>query len=471
MSSLYKRSILLFLSAILARIVFHVITGFTADDAFITFRYALNIAYGDGFVYNLNEHVMGTSTPAYSLLLGLFEVLRLPPPNASLFLSLIASGLTAVVLYRFAHSLRYTRLAFLPALLYIFWPRSLAADTCGMETALYGLLVISAFYYQNKRKPFYSLALATLATLTRPEGVILLIILAAQNLWTERHRRFQLLAVPVLLLIPWVFFSFIYFGGVVPNSITAKLALYSRFGGASLIENLVYILALNNPLGWVLLAGLALGAYWRHKKQNSGYLELIWLGGTILFFTFARTRLFFWYVAPIYPVFLLLFSGSLPWLLDRAKLSLETMQKLILSFAIIISLILIVGCLPQVNYYADFQDYLTQVNKRVGDYLYAHADRDNDWAAVEDIGYIGYYSHLKIIDRDGLITPAAVPYNRADQYLQLITDFKPRWVGIAPGSPISGFESDSIFLVQYTLEKSFEFNGKPEYTLYIRTPE
>jgi len=42
----------------------------TVDDAYITFRYARNLANGVGFVYNAGERVLGTTTPAYTLLLA-----------------------------------------------------------------------------------------------------------------------------------------------------------------------------------------------------------------------------------------------------------------------------------------------------------------------------------------------------------------------------------------------------------------
>ncbi|UCC50204.1 MAG: hypothetical protein JSV68_13935, partial [Anaerolineaceae bacterium] len=40
------------------------------DDAYITYRYARNIALGRGFVYNVGEPVLGTTTPLYTLLLA-----------------------------------------------------------------------------------------------------------------------------------------------------------------------------------------------------------------------------------------------------------------------------------------------------------------------------------------------------------------------------------------------------------------
>ena len=42
------------------------------DDAFITFRYAQNIAESQGFVYNLGERVMDTTTFFFTLMLTTF---------------------------------------------------------------------------------------------------------------------------------------------------------------------------------------------------------------------------------------------------------------------------------------------------------------------------------------------------------------------------------------------------------------
>ena len=38
------------------------------DDAFITYRYAYNLATGQGFVYNPGEWFMGTTAPFYGML-------------------------------------------------------------------------------------------------------------------------------------------------------------------------------------------------------------------------------------------------------------------------------------------------------------------------------------------------------------------------------------------------------------------
>ena len=59
--------IILFFAAIAARLVVFFATHYTVDDAFITFRYAENLAHGNGLVYNLGERLLGASTPLFTL--------------------------------------------------------------------------------------------------------------------------------------------------------------------------------------------------------------------------------------------------------------------------------------------------------------------------------------------------------------------------------------------------------------------
>ena len=53
-----------------AWIAFRVHTGIVLEDALITFRFAENLATGRGFAFNPGEPVLGTTTPAFTLLLA-----------------------------------------------------------------------------------------------------------------------------------------------------------------------------------------------------------------------------------------------------------------------------------------------------------------------------------------------------------------------------------------------------------------
>jgi hypothetical protein len=65
------------------------------DDAYITFRYAENIAAGKGFVFNPQDGpVQGTSTPLFTLLLAAGRLAGLPCGAATLLLSVLGGALT-----------------------------------------------------------------------------------------------------------------------------------------------------------------------------------------------------------------------------------------------------------------------------------------------------------------------------------------------------------------------------------------
>lgn len=466
MPSTSRNLLIIFFLTVLARIVFHYFTGYVADDAYITFRYAENLAAGEGFVYNAGQHVLGTSTPFFTLLLALLTFMGMSVVKAALTVSVAASGLTAMVLYRFAQSLRFTRFAWFPALAYILWPRSIPADVSGMETAVFALFVISAFYFQHKRLDIYAIGMATLASVTRPEGLGLVILLVLYNWYRRPERAAYYLLIPLILLVPWLTFSHFYFGSIIPNSVLAKLALYSHDNLGSLWSRLVFIMAFHTPIGWALLVASLSGGYWLYKKQNFGGTEIAWLVAVILFYTFSRTVLFFWYVAPIYPLYLLFGTAALPFACDRwAWLARRwRVARIVIGTAMVV--LVIIGNVKPFTYYHDLQILQLQAHKAIGIYLSAKASPEQVVAA-EDIGYMGFYSKLTILDRDGLVSPQVIPYNEKGEYEQIVLDFRPDWVVAARPGPYSGFITDSLFLARYVEDTAFSA-GSYEYCVFER---
>ena len=439
-----------------------------ADDAFITFRYAENIAAGSGFVYNEGERVLGTSSPLFAFLLATLKTLRIPVTAGALGISLVCSGLTAAVVYRLAVLLRFAGLAFVPCLAYILWPRSLPADISGLETALFTLLVTAAFYFHHRRLYFYALGAATLASLTRPEGLAVLALLVLSNCIRDRANRFYYLLMPLALLIPWFAFSFFYFGTIVPHAVTAKLALYSRFGAESYWTNFVYLLALHNPVGWATAVLAAIGIYRLGRTQNFGGIEALWLALMLAFYTFSPTHLFFWYIAPIYPLFLLFAAVPVVWMFESVHGLQAARTPAVAAITLGLVVLLGYGAYRQAGQYREAQAYSDTVSKEVGRYLHSHSDRTADTLAAEDIGYIGYYADMTIIDRDGLVSPVMVSYNREGRYREAMLKLRPGWLGAAPGSPISDFLDDTLFLAAFQLDSAFSPGTSAEYRLYRR---
>jgi len=257
-----------------------------------------------------------------------------------------------------------------------------------------------------------------------------------------------------VLILPWMAFATWYFGSPIPHTVPAKLALYSQFGTMPLWESLVYLLGLHNPIGIVMLPAAVVGAYWLWKKVHYGRLALVWLVAFFLFYLSSNTRLFFWYVAPIYPIYLLFATAAVNWVWDRLPTQWQLNRKSVIVVAVAATVVLLIGLKNPLNYYRDYQVTLENVHKAIGDYLYRNL-QPTEFAAAEDIGYIGFYSHRTILDRDGLVSPVSVPYNLEGDYLQLILDTQPPWLVAAQDSPLSPFIADSTFLSQYMLRETF----------------
>ena len=451
-------SVFLFALTVLVRLVFHQYTDFIADDAFISFRYAHNLAVGDGFVYNLGERVMGTTTPLFTILLGFFGSIGLDIPRAALVMGLFASGLISVIIYRLAILLRMTHWASMPAVLHALWPRSVVADSCGMETALFSLFVIGAVYFYTSRLPIYAMGMATLASVTRPEGFALLAMLTGYYLFHYRERWVQLLITPLFLLGPWLVFATLYFGSPIPNSVSGKLALYSRWGTMSLWDTLVYYLAWHNPAGWIITLMAVIGGWWFWRKQNWGGLAIIWLVGLIAFYVLSGARVFFWYPAPLYPLMLIFATAAFPSLAGRFPQVEQFGRKYAWVVILIVAIVSTVGLYPAAKYYHGFQIAMNDCHLAVATFLKENVEA-TELVAAEDIGYMGYYSGKRILDRDGLVSPEAAPYNRSGDYGGLVRDYRPKWIVAAPDMPTTPFLADSHFLSQYTEVHSYSGTG------------
>ncbi|MEW5873613.1 MAG: hypothetical protein AB1752_00350 [Candidatus Zixiibacteriota bacterium] len=474
-SALDQREKLLRLTVIAAgvmasRVVFYALTRFAADDAFITFRYAANLAAGNGFAYNAGEHVLGTTTPLFTLLLAAFAGLGGDPHTAALIVGCAASGLTAVVIAMYAESWGFGDFALLPVIVYALHPRTLAFDMAGMETALFTMLIVFGLYLHHRDRLIAAMVMAALAALTRPEGLLLLAILFAYGLRKKRESALRGLLAAICLIGPWVVFAKQYFGSPIPNSIPAKLALYAGLRDVSIWHSISFLLGLHNPLG-IVLTGLAVGGgFWLHSTGRAGAVEAIWAAALILGLSLAPTRPFLWYPAAAYPI-LVMFACALAVAgLDRLKRHKAVPNAILRSAQVLVVTSLLLVNVRTVNGYRFEQSALEEVHRAIGLYLRENA-APADLVAAEDIGYLGYYSDCRILDRDGLVSPEAIAFNRSGDHLGMILKFNPAWVVVHAGGMNSDFIEDPEFLALYKEQTRFGMERGPTYLVFKRISE
>jgi arabinofuranosyltransferase len=402
------------LLALLAMALFLALIGlfwrFTIDDAYITFRYADNLARGLGAVFNPGERVEGYTSFSWMLLMAIVRALRWEPSLVAKVIGLACSLLTMVMTYRLAWfvSRRPQPVAWL-AVLGLGTSSALALNTVmGLETPFYTMLlalaVLCLFREAEGGGWWPSTLLFALAALTRPEGLAVFgLTWLYQILFARERGRVALsrLAVFGAIVGGHTLWRWAYYGELLPATYYAKTGeLLPR-----LQAGLLYVVEFMMGPGLFLIAGYLLALRQRGRRLGyllwlcSGYMAVIvWEGGDWM------PGLRFW--VPILPfLYLLLAEGLMDIHSQLRKIAGKRRQVIAwLGIAIlgILYLILALGQTAAIWWYA---------NERAQGYERAHRYlatwlRENSppgaSVALMDIGMVGYYSQLRIIDLTGL---------------------------------------------------------------------
>jgi len=244
----------------------------TTDDAFISFRYARNLVEGHGLVFNAGEHVEGFTNLLWTLWTAAGLALGASAEHWAAGWSL-AAYLACIGLLWVNHRRLVAAgsvgtslpLAAVGAALHPDWN---VWATGGLETTPFTLLLLAAFVIVTWR-PTDAAALAAggglaaLAALTRPDGLLVALLLGLLLLRWNRGRLRGVLAFALVFLAIWLPFTVwrvSYYGDFFPNTYYAKSAYQAWYSQ-----------------GWRYLS-LYLQRYW------------VLIGGPLLLLVLARSR-------------------------------------------------------------------------------------------------------------------------------------------------------------------------------------
>lgn len=439
--------LLVVVTALFARGVVAMATLYQVDDAMITFRYAENLAAGLGFVYNVGEHVLGTTSPLWTLILALTALLHANVPAAALWISLICSGVTAGAVYCLARALGAGKWALLAGLVYALNPRSVTVDICGLEVALFTFLTVTSLYRLRQGSSGEALLFGAFAALTRPEGALLFLSIVALIYFQRRRVAIVDWFLALVPLVAWVVFASLYFGSPIPNSITAKSGLYAA-SATPFLRRFAEMMLLTNPAGWLLWAGAIAATIFSKRRQGLVLLLTIVLPVYAASVAANSPRVFFWYPAPLVPLLSVLAAVGVrsvgQKVLDSSRRNLDSSAAFA---ATVVVAVLLVYTLPArtAALQAEMAWY-ESTHRAAASYLSAHAAL-GDRLLAEDIGHLGYIHRGTIIDRDGLVTPSAIAYTRAQQYADFVDSVAADWVFLSVNYPTSqSILSDRRFL-------------------------
>jgi len=396
--------------------------GFPLDDAWIHQTYARNLGQHGQLSYNLGETSVGSTSPLWTLLLAPLHAVGLEARLGTYVLGALLLFLTGWLTYGLARKM-FGEGGWVPLLTGVFcileWHVSWSAFS-GMETILFILLSLAVMERcLTGERPLIVGILAGLLTLTRPEGVLLLVLVAPFATWrrSSGHRNFtwkQLarsmsllvagFAIPVL---PYVALNLQVTGNLFPNTLYAKQSEYEHLLASVPIWVRWVRVAFAPVIGAqiLLLPGCLYAAYTALSLRRPALiLPLAWSLVLITAYalrlpvTYQHGR----YIIPAIPMLVLLGvwgTRNLPYLHRIPR------RVLLISIPVLLLIFWYRGA----HQYAEDVRIIDSELKAAGLWLADHTP-SHAIIGAHDIGAVGYFSQRYLVDTAGLITPEVIPF-------------------------------------------------------------
>lgn len=511
---------IVFLSVFIVGLTWAVTTNEAWEDFYITYRASKNLAEGKGLVFTEGERVHSFTSPLGALLPAVSYILTgRSSDQAALWIYRLmcfaALGGAAAILWR---TLRGLYSSALPALLLVAWiatdNKTISYTANGMETAfvlLFMSCALWAIFTPEGKKNAWHLGLAWGGLMwTRPDSCIYIATMAVglmffaprdgQSIAQSRLRLCRRLVsaaiVCALVYLPWFIWAWRYYGTPVPQTITAKGLFVDTSAGHlwhALLHFPITILSgessfsANFIFHYGLPAGLPkpvltfylfyavvplISFFLPNVRWETRFAALLCLVGH--FYLTAITGPSPWYVPQVTLLGLVALALGFAQLheflghprKDGSKSGkAHSLRAVVLSAAI---LLVVAECIQSVVIAR--QAYMARtlveipVRSAVGKWLHANAGSPRDSVLLEPLGYIGFYSGLKMLDYPGLcslemVVARKLARSKSYPYCwgELSEILHPDWLVLRP------FERDDInrynprVLTQdYNLVKTFD---------------
>lgn len=485
----------LFVAAAITALAFAAATGHAWEDYFITFRSSLNLATGHGLVFQPGERVHTFTSPLGTLLPALFALgggddVALRALWAYRVLSAGLLGASALLLARtFAASGFNATTSVVVLLALAFDPKIAGFSINGMESALLVFFITLTWHGLVTDAPLLpALGFAGLQW-TRPDGCVFFGVLALG--WLLFGPRTQsstptspALARPArlvravllgsLLYLPWIVFAWLYYGSPVPHTILAKIPHHAP---GELLPAL-----LNYPwrllVGHVALHDIFLPTYfyfggWPDELRWFSRLvataaAIVWVvprvhpAGRVASFALCVGGLYVeyiprspWYYPGWQILALIALGAGLGAVVAARSPALDRAARITALLLVSVQAALF-GC-AIVQLRAQQQIVEDGHRREIGRWLRTQA-QPRDTVFTECLGYLGYYSQLKMLDYPGLASPEVVAARRSGHrtFAQIIAALGPDWLVLRPHDAADVFRQRPELQASYQLARRFD---------------
>jgi hypothetical protein len=448
--------------------------GFPLDDAWIHLTYARNFALHEEWAFRPGENSAGSTSPLWTILLGVGFLLKLAPYVWPFFLGWVILSLLGIQAESTTRKLVATYRPRIPWVGFFFvtvWHLTWSAVS-GMETLLQGfiLFVVLSMLLVDHRRYFALGFLTGFSVWVRPDGITLLGPIFFTALLVEKSSGDRLSAVLKILgsfsalLVPYLLFNLALSGNPLPNTFYAKQAEYQAAWlslGLSFRLNNYLMPILASPF-IALLPGAVIWMGRRIRVRDwAAIATLLWFVGYIgLYFLRLPAYQHGRYIIPAFPI---LYLWGMLGLVEYVT-SPTANRRVALVWASLTGMLCLFFSIIAAQQNA--ADVAWIEKEMVGTASWVQENLPPDAVlAVHDIGAIGYFDQHRILDLAGLVSPDVVPFirdqdkiaayldQRGAEYLVTLPQFYPKLVSqleqvYPPGascSPSSGEATMCVF--------------------------
>jgi len=516
-----RQRLLIFVGIFVVALSFAAYTGHTWEDYYITYRVSKNLATGHGLVYTIGEKVHAFTSPLNVLLpAALIIITGNTSDELVLWLFRIFSclllGIAAVLLFDIARK-NFFSLVPTAVLIGMFGmdAKIIGFSINGQEIAfmmLFLALTLNALTVRS-RWMVLKLGLAWAGLMwTRPDGFIYIAVIALGFLLFNAGQpvaksRLDLLktffyagAITTVLYLPWFLWAWHYYGSPIPHTIIAKGCSFnnvlSRHFGTLLSDFFIFPLRMLLgstsvdetflPTNAFLFEGWHYTVY-IYSKYLPYICALYWClpfgrpQARAVSFAFMISHFYLSYIAayvatwyiPSCTIMAIFVTAHIvqqslnivSLLKDKDNKNFLRSIKFVRVLAVSVLAVTLLLTLCSAYQLRIQQREIEDGNrKKIGLWLRQNETSKTDTVFLEPLGYIGFFSQLKMLDFPGISAPEVVAIQKklhSNDWAKIIQELYPDWLVLRPGEADRIQKTDPLLLTQrYSPVKIFDVSGR-----------
>lgn len=411
---------------------------FTMDDAYIIYRYASNLASGNGLVFNPGEYPQseGLTSPLWAVLLSLGPLTGIDIKLLSKVLGVLFTALTAVIIWLSVYNIikyliddrksteKNTNPDNYPGILssaavfiYLFNPYVAGNSISGMETSMAGFCY-TAFLFatlvlgsikQVKYMIYYaagaSVIFALSSALLRPELTLsIFVIYLLCIIFYKNNRKYVLASFGFFIVLGIIYFilRYNYYEMLFPLPFYVKqTGLKQLFSGLSETIRFIMVWSVAAPMFIILVIWL-----FKNLKSNPIFILTTGILIQLLYWIFPLHEMGFGYryFQPLVPAVAVIIMTGTGIFFSFTKNILQNKYRIIISTILILPLLILqyiqieIAHSLYIKWYSEGMSNIINIGKT----LHEIDSTSHSSIGLQDCGAIPYYSNWRTVDLRGL---------------------------------------------------------------------